>query len=177
MVTGFMLRAGVPLRQLQPLTARRAAPATCRTGKLPASLEALVCDMCVSNVPCISILRAPPVQCHLLDACNRTCYASADMCLCAPAGARVTASLSNAVNAAAVAERPATTGSPAIDTTKTPKQLGFTMPGVTLTQLPPPLRPCTPVASAGATSQACCAVPCIMRKASRFAAQRQQAFR
>ena len=46
------------------------------------------------------------------------------------AGTRVTASLSTAVNAAAVAERPATAAPLAIDTTKTPKQLGFTMPGV-----------------------------------------------
>ena len=49
-----------------------------------------------------------------------------------PAGQHVTASLTNAVNATAVAERPAPAAPASIDTTKTPKQLGFTMPGAAL---------------------------------------------
>ncbi|KAK9908617.1 hypothetical protein WJX75_000521 [Coccomyxa subellipsoidea] len=44
-------------------------------------------------------------------------------------GKAICASLSTSVNAAAVAERPVSARPAEVDTTKTPKQLGFTMPG------------------------------------------------
>ncbi|CAL8460755.1 g286 [Coccomyxa elongata] len=44
-------------------------------------------------------------------------------------GKQICASVSSSVNAVAVAERPSTSSPTTIDTTKTPKQLGFTMPG------------------------------------------------
>ena len=88
------------------------------------------------TLPCQSHLFSGPSSCEplcLKFAVRMASWPPPDQASLSVAGKRICASLSSVnVNAAAVAERPAITDGPAIDTTKTPKQLGFTMPGQTI---------------------------------------------